>query len=255
LKKEEREIKRLLSIYQVPLCDKVNIEHVLSAGHQYMEKDNFCPTNFQTLFLSQIRYIPLSFWLSQSIILMLALSFIIYAGFTKVEFFYPLTVIFIVIPLIVLINVTELSKSFRYGMWEIEQSSKNQLHKLVGFRMLIMGLIDLFMITILIFIIGHYYNHNVISLALYIIVPFNVSCSLYLIISIFTKEKDISYMLVSCFVFLIAVFSIIMRQKVLFEISMIGAWGIFYLISFMLLTITIKKYLNQEKLNGESVWN
>lgn len=51
------------------------------------------------------------------------------------------------------------------------------------------------------------------------------------------------------------IFSIILKQDILFETSMLWGWAAFYFFSLALLGKTVRNYLKHEIMIGESAWN
>lgn len=153
------------------------------------------------------------------------------------------------------LKIREISKSSTYDMWEIEQSSRCQLVTITACRMLIIGLIDLFCVTGIFLVMNYYYQHSVIGIILYGIVPFNASCTCYLFTIMQNERGQLSYHLITCTICLAAVFSIILKQEILFQTSMLWGWGIFYLVSVIFLGKIVQKYLEHEKTIGELAWN
>ena len=51
------------------------------------------------------------------------------------------------------------------------------------------------------------------------------------------------------------IFSIILKQEILFETSMLWGWVAFYFFSLILLGKTIWNYMKHEKMIGELAWN
>jgi len=254
LRKNEHELNDLLKSYKVTEPDQANINRTIFVGQQYIDSNKFEQTSFQTIFLSQIKYIPTLFWIAQGIILLLAFMIILYAGHHSLNIRLPLNVFAVAIPAITLFGISEFSKSFRYGMWELEQSSRSTLQKLMSGRMLIVGLTDLFILTILLAVTGCYYE-NILEILLYAIVPFNISCACYLFLFAIAKGGETNYLLVSCTVVLIAAFIKLANNDMLFVTSVIWIWGVMFILSCIMLAMTIKKFFKNKRLEGELLWN
>ena len=69
------------------------------------------------------------------------------------------------------------------------------------------------------------------------------------------EKGQISYHLFVCMICIAVIFSIILKQDVLFETSMLWGWAAFYFFSLALLGKTVRNYLKHEKMIGESAWN
>ena len=79
-------------------------------------------------------------------------------------FYYPLTILAVMVPFLALLGAIEISKSNIYGMWEIEQSSRTTLVKIVAGRMLIIGVINLFLITVILISMAYIYQKSMIEM-------------------------------------------------------------------------------------------
>ena len=255
MSKEKNDLQEWLCTYDVPEVSKDKIEAAISMGKSYMDSSDFNKDGLRNILLSQLQYLPLSFWAIQTSLLAVTIGLVCLLGYLAVPFYYPLTVLAIVIPLIVLLGVTEVSKSTTYDMWEIEQSSRCQLVKIIACRMLIIGLFDLFFITGILVLISYFYQYSVMGVILYGMVPFNISCFSYLFTITKGGTAETSYHLIACMVCLAIVFSFILRQQILFETSMIGMWAVSYVVSVLLLGKAVQKYLKHEKMIGEFSWN
>ena len=234
--KKNNDIQEWLQLYDTPAIPENKMNELISAGKKYMDSAEFNNDSLQSVLLSQLQYLPLSFWLVQIALFAIAILLVCLFGHWNVSFQYPLIALVVIIPLIVLVGVREVSKSNIYDMWEIEQSSRCQLVKITACRMLIIGLADLFLIT-------------------FVLVPFNVSCTCYLLTIMKNEKGQISYHLFVCMICIAVIFSIILKQDVLFETSMLWGWAAFYFFSLALLGKTVRNYLKHEKMIGESAWN
>lgn len=253
--KKKRAMREWLMLYDVPDISEVRINKLISAGKAYMDSAEFNNSSMRNLLLSQLRYIPASFWMVQIALAAFASVFICLFGYWKTPFRYLLTVLMILIPLIVLIGTREISKSNIYDMWEIEQSCRCQLEKITACRMVIVGGVDLFLITNILAITNFYFRQSVIAIILYGMVPLNISCICYLFIIMKDKRGENSYHLIVCMICITAAFLIALKQELLFETSMLWGWAVIYLLTLVFLGKTIQKYLGNEKRIGESIWS
>ena len=140
-------------------------------------------------------------------------------------------------------------------MWEIEQSSRTTLVKIIAGRMLIVGVFNLFLITVILIFMAYIYQKPIAEMVLYGLIPFNISCTCYFLICTKSRIKDSLYHLIACMVFLSGIFSFILHQRFIFEISMLWGWVGFYVLSIILLGKTLQMYLKKEKMIGELIWS
>lgn len=253
--KKGKDIQRWLRLYDISSIPENRMNELISTGKKYMESGEFNKKPLKNILLSQIQYLSVSFWTIQIVLVIAMVILVCSSGYFDVPLHYPLTVLAVIIPAIVLLGVREISKSITYDMWEIEQSSRCQLVTIIACRMLIIGLIDLFCVTGVLLVMNYYYQQSAIEIILYGLVPFNVSCTCYLFAIMQNERGQLSYHLVICTICLAAVFSIISKQETLFRTSMLLGWGIFYLASVIFLGKTVQKYLEHEKMIGELAWN
>lgn len=253
--KKDKDIQRWLQLYDISSIPENRMNELISTGKKYMESAEFNKNSLKNILLSQIQYLQVSFWTIQIVLVIAMVILVCFFGHFGIPLHYPLTVLAVILPVIVLLGVREISKSSTYDMWEIEQSSRCQLVTITACRMLIIGLIDLFCVTSILLVMNYYYQQSVIGIILYGMVPFNVSCTCYLFTIMQNERGQLSYHLITCTICLAAVFSIILKQEILFQTSMLWGWGIFYLVSVILLGKTIQKYLEHEKTIGELAWN
>ena len=237
--KKNNDIQEWLRLYDTSAIPENKINELISAGKKYMDSAEFNKNSLQNVLLSQLQYLPFSFWIIQIGLVIVAILAVCLFGYWNVPLHYPLTALVIIIPLIVLVGVREVSKSNIYDMWEIEQSSRCQLVRITACRMLIIGLADLFLITSVLVITS----------------PFNISCTCYLFTIIKNEKGQITYHLFVCMICIAVIFSIILKQEILFETSMLWGWVAFYFFSLVLLGKTIWNYLKHEKMIGELAWN
>lgn len=255
MSKKDTDLLEWLQSYDVPIVSEKKIEVLISKGKNYIDSPDFNKNSFSSILLSQLQCLSISFWVVQISLLVASIIFVCLLGRIQVQYYYPLTVLAVIIPLLVLLGVKEISKSSTYDMWELEQSSRCQLTKIAACRMLIVGLFDLAFVTGIVMLMSYYYQYSIIETILYGMVPFNISCSCYLFITVKVDKEENSYYMIACMACLIVIFSFILRQQIIFETSMVWIWAIFYVISVLFLGRAIQIYLKNEKKIGELVWN
>lgn len=244
-------IKKWIQDYDVSPISEESKEELIRIGKDYMESSAANTSSFKNILKSQLQYFTPALGAFQMILMGVTIVIVCLFGHWQVPFYYLSTLFAIMVPAIVLLGVREISKSNIYAMWEIEQSSRYQLIKIVSCRMLIIGLFDLFFMTGILMGVSYCYQQSMIGIILYGMVPFNFSCTCYLFIIGKNREENTSYYLIVAMVCLIVVFFFISRQQLLFRSSMLGGWGI----SIMSVWKAIQKYLKYEKMIGELEWN
>lgn len=240
---------------ETPAPSELKIEEIIVAGKRYMNSSEFNKNSMRDIILNQFQFLPLSFWIVQIILTICTISLVGILEQWRVSFYYPLTILAVMVPFLALLGTREISKSNIYDMWEIEQSSRTTLVKIIAGRMLIVGVFNLFLITLILIFMAYIYQKPMVGMVLYGLVPFNISCTCYFLICTKSQAKDSLYYLIACMVFLSGIFSFILHQRVIFEISMLWGWIGFYMLSIILLGKTVQLYLKKEKMIGELIWN
>ncbi len=240
---------------ETPAPSELKMEEVITAGKRYMNSPEFNQNSMRDIILNQLQFLPLSFWIVQIILTICAISLVCILGQWEVSFYYPLTIIAVIVPFLALLGTIEISKSNVYDMWEIEQSSRTTLVKIIAGRMLIVGVFNLFLITVILIFMAYIYQKPIAEMVLYGLIPFNISCACYFLICTKSRIKDSLYHLIACMVFLSGIFSFILHQRFIFEISMLWGWIGFYVLSIILLGKTLQMYLKKEKMIGELIWS
>ncbi len=185
---------------ETPAPSEPKIKAVIVAGKSYMNSSEFNKNSMRDIILNQLQFLPLSFWIVQIILTICAVLLACILGQWRVPFYYPLTILAVMVPFLALLGAIEISKSNIYGMWEIEQSSRTTLVKIVAGRMLIIGVINLFLITVILISMAYIYQKSMIEMVLYGLIPFNISCTCYLFICAKSRTNDSLYHLIACII-------------------------------------------------------
>ena len=162
---------------ETPAPSEPKIEAVIVAGKSYMNSSEFNKNSMRDIILNQLQFLPLSFWIIQIILTICAVLLACILGQWRVPFYYPLTILAVMVPFLALLGAIEISKSNIYGMWEIEQSSRTTLVKIVAGRMLIIGVINLFLITVILISMAYIYQKSMIEMVLYGLIPIRENTS------------------------------------------------------------------------------
>ena len=255
MKKKDADVKAWLQAYTILDVPEDKIDKITETGKIYMDSADFNRDSSGNILLSQMQYLPHSFWIVHAVIVIVVMFLICCLGNLKVPLYYPFTILAITTPLFLLLSARAVSNSYTYDMWEIEQSSRCQLIKIVACRMVIVGLFDLFFLTAILALVSYYFQQSLLRMVLYGMIPFNISCICYLWTITHGEKKEMSYHLIVCMVCISVIFSLVMRQPVIFEASMFGGWIVLYVITVFLLGKAVQKYLQHEKMLGEFAWN
>ena len=127
----------------------------------------------------------------------------------------------VLIPLTGIIAVPEFMKSFSRGMWELEESCFYNMRQLILLKMVIFGIADGLLITVLIAAAGSR-GIRLTEAFYYIAVPFNLSNACYLFLFQLLKRRCSGYILAAAGCFMVAAGWMAQRYQLL-DISRLTA--------------------------------
>lgn len=134
------------------------------------------------------RYIPFlnkKTIIFQFILLISGISIITSAEFEKTRL-----ILSAVMPILALLQMIELEKSFKYNMYEIEISCKLNLKELILIKLIIYAFINLCIMTIFAIIVGSYFKYSISLLILYFLVPLMITNAINIGIIRMVKNKS-----------------------------------------------------------------
>lgn len=216
--------------------------------YEFLDNYNFPKARYRDFVISQIGYIRKRNWL-------ISLSLIISAFFyLRYEYIENLTsilwVISSVFPFIALIAILEISRSTSYRMSELEMSCKHSLSDIVLVRLGMLGVFNIAIIIVLIFLLNKWSDYGIWRIGLYISVPFLLTCALSLIILNHVKVRETSYICGGTSGLVSLINSVFVYQtKSLLNEQYLILWGIVVFILFIVLIMQVIKLLkNVEEL-------
>lgn len=185
---------------------------------------------FTLFFFIQFGFIRKKVWLIQFVIILIC-------GFKLISFLNEIEAIAMlsaVAPLIVLAGIFELSRSYVHKMVEIELSTRYSFKQLMLTRIAILGLVDIFCITIILLMSGIYLSLKMYTIILYICVPFLITCFGCLWILNHTNHRECNYFCFSFGLFVSFAIGIITYQyPQVYELSAVWCWIIMFIIALI----------------------
>lgn len=210
---------------------------------------------FRELFVGQIKYISPYIWIVQAIFLLLILFSLSLSTNGIDDRQTIITILSVSAPIIALVAIPELAKSFSYNMWEIESTSKFNLQKLIAIRLIIIGVIDLSIITILIVTTSTFYEISFVNVVLYLLVPFNFANSIYLfLLRKFHGKRVVISCLIAGLIIVISLGSISMFNG-WYVLTSTFIWIILLAFSLCALVHELIKLIKATRSGGEMLWN
>ncbi len=203
---------------------------------------------FSEVLFSQISFIRKRVWF-------LFFALVLFAFFTVNFSKTPANIIATIsaiLPIFVLLSVSEIYKSCRFKMSEIELSCKYNLQKITLMRLGILGIVSFFMLIIFTAFAGKN-GYGFMRNAVYLAVPFLLSSYLSLLIIAKFKAKDT--ILVVAFVCGAVSFLTVLisdSYKFIYEINLANLWAVVAVALAVLLIFTLLKFIKSQE---ELQWN
>lgn len=199
--------------------------------------------NLPRLVLMQARYISKWVWLASVLLCVLVY------GTTYVMEEKYVSMIYGLIPFLVMISVTESMRSYRYGMEELELSARFSLKSIVMAKMAMLGVGNLVVLIVIAIVLGQREGYHV----LHVLTPYFLTASggLYIVRTIRGNENTFF-----CFTLAAAVSFLQMLLPWQFrELLMPGYVPIWAVVCVMGIAITAKESYRTIRMTEDLVWN
>ncbi len=194
------------------------------------------------LFLDQIRFISVQYWILQFGFMLLA-SFILHMlNLFQTELYGLLNTITILASAVGVIGAHELNKNIAYNMMELEQTCFFSSKQLFCIKMIFFGSID--MMFVFVMILTNRMDCDLISFSLFVLVPFVISNFCYLMIFIMTRGKNPAYTYFLAGVFVGAFSSIVVSIPGFRDAANKGLWFIILLCSMIGVSLEIRHIIS-----------
>ncbi|WP_035292920.1 hypothetical protein [Clostridium sp. KNHs214] len=242
MNRKEREMREMLNNYYVPNYDKDAPMKVIKFIHENsLSVPKFRMSNKQFI-LYQIGFIRKRTWIFQTLILGLICLVFYNSGIWRSVDFRTFSVISILSPLLLIINIDEISRVYNKSMLEIEFSTKNSLKKVLAARMLILGITDCVALIIIMVFQGKLVNVSMLRVIMYTLVPFNLVCTGCIQIMKYFKGKELNY---ACVTYSVLLMAILFWGKLsdlgIYENKYVSSWILIYAITIVIFVFEVKK--------------
>lgn len=235
---DNRKIGKDLRPYPVPEFDRDRMENTIRLVRKaYGEKLLTGRIGFLKLAAMQIRFIGRWVWIAQAAFLFLSLLFI---DLYHLERHGRLSVLFlfsVVAPMIAFLGIPELLKSHIHNMEEIEACTRFSMRRLIGARMLILGIADLCCLTVIFAASAAGSGTAVARMVLYLLVPFNLTCCGCLTVLDRVKSRYAGYLCGAVCVIFIVAFGRLSLVAEFYEASAAWVWIVMFTISSVYLAV------------------
>lgn len=228
MKRNEGKIREALGPFSVPACDPEKMRRTVRlAKAAYRERQVSVRIGFWEFLSMQLRFIGKWVWLAQAALLLpvLAAAGRPPAGNSLLLFFASAA------PLVAFLGFPEILKSYSHGMAEIEACTRFSMRKLMGARMLILGLADLCCLTVILAASAAHSGLPFLQMILYLFVPFNCSCCGCLTVLDHVKSRQGGYFCAVVCILCIAFFSRLSLIREYYEAAATGVWAVLFFCS------------------------
>ena len=232
MKFNEEKIRKDLAAFSVPDCGPEKMRETVRAAKQaYGENLAAKRLGFPEFIAVQIRFIGRWVWMAQAALL---LAFLLLwsryrtgSGGTQ-DLFLLFSA---VAPMVAFVGFPEILKSCSHNMEEIEACTRFSLRKLMGARMLILGLTDLCSLTVILAVSAADESAIILRMILYLFVPFNVTCCGCLAILRRAPGRYGGYSCAAVCMICVAAFAKLSFVRNCYEAAATWAWAVLFFLS------------------------
>lgn len=240
MKINEKKIRKDLQQFTVPHYDRNKMQETIHLAKQaYQENLLSRRIGFWEFIAMQVRFIGHWVWLAQLVLLMAALFILNRCHIGTVDMQSIFLLLSSIAPIIALVSFPEIIKSYSNNMEEIEASTRFSMRKLMGARMLILGLADLCSLTIILAVSAAGNTSLILRMILYLFVPFNLTCCACMTVIDHVKSRYTGYYCGAIYAVCMVIFLKLPWTTHYYESAATGAWIILFFISIIYLAIEI----------------
>ena len=240
MKINERKIRQDLNQFSVPHYDRDKMQETICLAKQaYKERLLSKRIGFWEFIEMQVKFIGHWVWIAQAVFLLVALFALSRCHIGTVDMQSVFLMLSSVAPLIAFVGFPEILKSYAHNMEEIEASTRFSMRKLMGARMLILGLSDICSLTIILVASAAGNAALILRMILYLFVPFNLTCCACMTVLNHVKSRyDGYYCAAICFACMVTFYRLPLATHY-YETAATGVWIILFFISVVYLAIEI----------------
>lgn len=240
MKINDGKIREDLQRFSVPAYDRDKMQETIClAKKAYRERLLSKRIGFWEFISIQVRFIGHWVWLAQAVILLGFLFLISRCHLEIVDMQSVFLLLSSVAPLVAFVGFPEIMKSYAHAMEEIEACTRFSMRKLMGARMLILGMMDLCSLTIILTVSATGNGALILRMILYLFVPFNLTCCVYITVLNHIKNRYAGYYCGFICVAWMIIFCKLPWVQNYYKAAAMGAWVILFFLSIVYLTIEI----------------
>ena len=210
---------------------------------EFIRKLERQPMSMGTMIRIQICYISKYVWVLSAVLFMAAVFLNRYVEEKYIGSVYAM------IPLLVMLAVTESMRSYRFGMYELETSSRFSLKAVILTRMLILGIGNLAIILV-VALVG---RQDVFSQIIYMLVPYMITAAGGLMITRRLADKEGTFICMAFSMFVAVLTAALPWQfDIIYSQDYMGMW----IIAGILCTVLIVREVNRTiRMTEDLAWN
>lgn len=204
----------------------------------FIQREGECMLSYGEFFMSQCMMIKKRWWCLQMVLLLLAWQFMS-SGY---EAFYLRRGMGIFATMFVILILPELWKNLMNGCVEIEISSFYSLHRIYAARLLTIGMVDIFLLTVFGFIAHYGIGMTITDIIINLLLPATVtSCICFTVLD--RLKKNIGMALALSFVWCIA-WWLLASNDSLYLATAVPIWLAVFILACILLAWCVRHLLN-----------
>lgn len=237
-----RKIRKDLQQFSVPPCNRNKMQiTILLCQKAYQERLLSKRIGFCEFISTQIRFIGRWVWIAQAVFLLIFLLILSRCRVGTDDMQSIFLLLSLVAPLISFGGFPEILKSYAHNMEEIEASTRFSMQKLMGARMLILGLSDLCSLTVILAASAAAAGNvsPLLRMMLYLFVPFNLTCCVCMAVLGHVKSRYAGYCSGGICIACIVIFCRLPWATHYYETAATGVWIILFFLSIVALAIEL----------------
>lgn len=229
---------------EIPAYDEEKMMKTIEASKKEYRKHMLSePMSGWEFLFQQMLYLSKTYWLSQLMVFLIAAF--------SLGFMNPhenkITYCAIFAPLLIIFSIPELWKNISNNSYEVEGTTYFDLRKVYFSRLVLVGMLDLLLTTILIGITVKTSSFSPYEAIIYFFVPFNINCCICFSL-LCSRRKICSEFLAVCSCLSGTIFwYLLVKHFHVYELLQIKLWYVLLFISVMYLIFAGKRFIETSK--------
>ncbi|WPC44016.1 hypothetical protein [Clostridium sp. JS66] len=233
--------------YKIPAYDKEKMKRTIELSKkQYLKQIISEPVNSLEFLFEQMQYLSKNYWITQILVFFTAVCSLVvmnqynFIG-NKAAYCAILT------PLLIIFAIPELWKNISAGAFEVENTTYFDLRKLYFARLLLVGMLDLIIATILVIAAVNIIKFSIYEAVIYFFVPFNfTSCICF---SLLCRKKRLCSEVLALGICIIqaTLWYVLVNNYHIYAMLQMKIWYLLLLLSFCYMVFAGKKIIKYSR--------